>query len=583
MKKLSGRWRRISVEEVFVRDRQVMEVLTYDVLVVGSGIAGLRAAIEIANRGLDVAIVTKTRLGCGASVMAEGGVNAALGNVDPEDSWEQHFIDTVEGGAYLNEQHLVEILCKEIVERIYELEEWGAVFTRLDNGLIAQRRFGKQRYRRTCFAADRTGHEITTTLIGVALSIGIEVLENVFVSKILKTGPRVSGVVAWDIRSWSPIIIRAKSIVLATGGAGQLYEVTTTPIESTGDGVALALDAGAEIMDMEMFQFHPTGLAWPPNVRGLLVTEAARGEGGILRNALGERFMARYAPKEMELAGRDIVARAIWQEISEGRAGPHGGVYLDLTHLPCDLIKEKLASTYRLLRRFGIDICREPIEVLPTAHYMMGGIRIDEWCRTSVKGLYAAGEVSAGVHGANRLGGNSLAECLVFGRRAGIAAADYARSVGFSSIDWRAVEEEIRRVEALWSRRDGVSYEVARDRLRSAMWRYVGLVRSRESLEKALSEIEYIEKEIVPRTRVEDSKLFSIQMLRALETINMVRVAKLIAKAALLRTESRGAHYRIDYPERRDDVWLKHIVFRYENGVLRHYTVPVTITRLSPR
>ncbi len=560
-----------------------MEYVSTDVLIVGSGAAGLRAAIEARNLGVDVLLVTKTRLLSSASVMAEGGINAALGNVDKDDSWEKHFEDTVRAGAFLNDQDLVEVLVKEVIDRVYELEEWGAVFSRFENGLIAQRPFGKQSRRRTCFAADRTGHEIVSTLLDVALDLGIEMLEYHYVSKILVSNTRVAGAVVWDIRGWTPIIVRTKAIVLASGGASQVYEITTTPAEATGDGMVLALDAGAALKDMEMVQFHPTGLAWPEAARGQLVTEAVRGEGGILLNALGERFMAKYASKEMELAGRDVVARAIWREVAEGRGTPHGGVYLDITHVPCERIKERLESTYRFLLRLGIDMCRDRIEVTPTAHYFMGGIRIYVDASTDVKGLYAAGEVASGVHGANRLGGNSLADALVFGRRAGASAALYARNNGYASIDRDSIDSEIQRIESFSKWRNGYSlpYTVIRNRLRETMWSYVAVIRHGDGLLRALNEIEYLKRELLPRLAVEDGRSFSLAMLRTLETVNMLRVAEVVVRSALLRTESRGAHYREDYPEPRRE-WLKHIVFRLDRGSLIYEFEPVRITRLSP-
>ena len=560
-----------------------MEYISTDVLVIGSGIAGLRAAIEARLRGVDVLLVTKTRLFSSASTMAEGGINAALCNVDRDDSWEKHFEDTVRGGAFLNDQDLVEVLVKEVIDRVYELEEWGAIFSRLDNGLIAQRAFGKQSRRRTCYASDRTGHEIVTTLLEVALDLGIEMLEYHYASKILVSSDRVAGAIIWNVRGWEPIVVRAKAVVLATGGASQIYEITTTPAEATGDGMVLALDAGAILKDMEMVQFHPTGLAWPEAARGQLVTEAVRAEGGILLNALGERFMSRYAPDEMELAGRDVVARAIWREVVEGRGTEHGGVYLDITHIPCERVRERLESTYRFLLQLGVDMCRDRIEVIPTAHYFMGGVRIDVNAATDVKGLYAAGEVASGVHGANRLGGNSLADALVFGRRAGASAASYARSVGYASIDTNAVRLEIERVENLFRWREGysISYTNIRKRLRETMWRYVALVRRGEGLSKALSEIEYMKRELLPRLAVNDGKHFSLAALRTLECMNMVRVAEVVVRSALIRTESRGAHYREDYPHTQSE-WLKHILFKLDRGALIHFFEPVKITRINP-
>ena len=555
-----------------------MEVITTDVLVVGCGAAGLRAAIEAAKLGVDVVVVTKSRIGAAATPMAEGGINAAL---DPRDSWEKHFIDTVTAGVFLNEQHLVEVLTKEIPRHIYELEEWGVLFTRREDGAIAQRPFGKQSFPRTVFASDRTGHELFTVLLSQALRLGVEVLEHHFVTKIFVRDGRVWGALAWRVKGWDPVLFRAKTVVLASGGAGQVYSITTTPIESTGDGVALALEVGAEIMDMEMFQFHPTGAAWPPPIRGLLITEAARGEGGVLINALGERFMARYAPKEMELAARDVIARAIWRELQESRGTIHGGVYLDLRRVSCDRIRRRLSSTYRWLLRYGIDICREPIEVSPTAHYMMGGIRIGLNGETCIKGLYAAGEVSAGVHGANRVGGNSLAECIVFGARSGRAAALFAKSEPLPVFDREVVEREVRHVNSIEGR-STVSYEDVRRELRNIMWKYVGVIRDGEGLKRALESLDKLKK-LMAEARVEASHTYAVDEVRFLETLNMLRVAELIVKAAFMRRESRGAHYRLDYPQRNDSEWLAHIVFRYEGGVLRSYKIPVTITRLSPR
>ncbi len=562
-----------------------MEWISTDVVVIGSGVAGLRAAIEVAQRGLEVVILTKTRATCSASIMAEGGVNAALCNVDKDDSWERHFVDTVTAGAFLNDQDLVEVLCKEIIDRVYELEEWGAVFSRTDEGLIAQRAFGKQSRRRTCFASDRTGHEIVTTLLSVAKSLGVQIVENRFVSDVIKdsVGSSAAAVVAWNTKSWEPEVYRCKAVILATGGAAQIYEVNTVPMESTGDGYALALRLGLELKDMEMVQFHPTGLAYPESARGLLITEAVRGEGGILLNSRGERFMKRYAPKEMELAGRDVVARAIWREVSEGRGTPHGGVYLDITHVPCERIRERLESTYRFLKRLGIDICREPIEVAPTAHYFMGGISIDVNASTSVKGVYACGEVAGGVHGANRVGGNSLADGLVFGRRAGSSASSYALGTGIRGVDREAVERAIDRVRSILSRdRERViGYEVVRSRLRKFMWRYAGVIRRGCELEELVKELEKVEA-LAKCMGVEQGKGFSIDALRALETVNMVLVAKSVAISALVRKESRGAHYREDYPSRNDSEWLKHVVVKLENGVLKTFFEPVRITRLRP-
>ncbi len=559
------------------------EVMTTDVLVIGCGAAGLRAAIEASSRGLDVLLLTKSKLTCSASIMAEGGVNAALNLSGGDDDWEKHFRDTVVAGCFLNDQDMVEVLAKEVVDRIYELEEWGAVFSRGDNGLISQRRMGKQSRPRTCYVSDRSGHEITTTLLQQAFGEGVVMLENYFVTNILTVNSTVAGVLAWNTRCWTPVVVRCKAIVLASGGGSQVFDVTTTPAEATGDGYVLALEAGAEVKDMEMVQFHPTGLAWPESARGQLVTEAVRGEGGVLRNALGERFMKRYAPEEMELAGRDVVARAIWSEVASGRGTRHGGVYLDATAIPKDVVFEKLYSTYKYLLSLGIDMTEEYIEVTPTTHYFMGGVAIDVYCRTRVKGLYAAGEVASGVHGANRIGGNSLADALVFGRRAGASAAEYARSCGFRSIDWTNVLEKANEVYKLYEWKEGVSIEpvVVKEMIKKVMWKAAGVVRSRESLEWGLSELERIKK-LACRMRVRDCSCCSAQIREAIEARNMLLIAELILKSALDRIESRGAHYRRDYPRRNDAEWLKHIVFRLENGSLVKRYEPVRITRLKP-
>jgi len=564
-----------------------MERIDRDIVVVGSGVAGLRAAIEAALKGLDVVVLVKTRATCSASIMAEGGVNAAIASVDKDDDWEKHFLDTLEAGAYLNDQDLVEVLCREIVDRIYELEEWGAVFSRTSEGLIAQRAFGRQSRKRTCFASDRTGHEIVMTLLSVARSLGIEIIEGRFVSDVIldESGSRAVGVLAWNIADWSPEIYTSKSVILASGGGTQIYEITTTPLEATGDGYVMALRAGAHLKDMEMVQFHPTGIVYPESVRGLLITEAVRGEGGVLKNVLGERFMVRYAPKEMELAGRDVVARAIWREISEGRATPHGGVYLDITHVPCDRIKERLEATYRFLKRLGIDMCRELIEVAPTAHYMMGGIAIDINGSTDVKGLYACGEVAGGVHGANRIGGNSLAEGLVFGRRAGAAAALLASSGGKRSLNKNSLVDSVKRVEEILSRDidkgSWLPYTVVRRRLKKAMWSRCGIVRRGETIRLLLSELEELERE-ARRIGVSQGKSFSYEALRALETLNMLTVAKIVALSALAREESRGSHYREDHPRRDDSKWLKHVAVRLEASNPVVFFEPVRITRVKP-
>ncbi|MDG6957588.1 MAG: FAD-binding protein, partial [Nitrososphaerota archaeon] len=405
-----------------------------DVLVIGAGGAGMRAAIGAFDKGAKTLIVCKTLLGKAHTVMAEGGIAAALGDVDPEDSWEVHFSDTIVEGQHIGNWHMAEIFAKEAIDRVYELEQYGALFDRTKEGKISQRAFGAHTYRRLCHIGDRTGLELIRTLEDQVVKRGIPFMDEVAITGILKDGKggRASAALGIDIKSGKLILFRFKAVILATGGFGRIYEVTSNSYESTGDGIALAYKAGAELADMEMIQFHPTGMIYPAGVRGLLVTEGVRGDGGILTNALGERFMSKYDAKRMELSARDVVARAIYSEITAGRGTKNGAVYLDISHKGADYIKQRLPSMYYQFLEFaGVDITKQKMEVAPTVHYQMGGVKVDpESCRTSVNGIYAAGEVASGLHGANRLGGNSLSDILVFGRRAGEAAAAEAAGVG---------------------------------------------------------------------------------------------------------------------------------------------------------
>ncbi|WP_456482560.1 fumarate reductase (CoM/CoB) subunit TfrA [Methanopyrus sp.] len=556
-----------------------MEHLECDVLVIGGGGAAARAAIEAARRNLDVVMVSKGALGrSGCTVMAEGGYNAVLRTTDPDDSFDAHFRDTVEGGAYLNDQDMVEILVREAPERLLDLENFGAVFDRNEDGTLAQRPFGGQSRPRTCYAGDRTGHEIMTALLDEIRRLDrITVLERTMGYGLIRDHDgKVVGAVCVDLRTEDTVVITAHATVLATGGAGQLYPVTTNPAHKTGDGYAMALRVGCLLIDMEMVQFHPTGMVYPDSVRGVLVTEAVRGEGGRLYNAEGERFMKRYDPERMELATRDVVARAIYREIKEGRGTEHGGVYLDVTHLPDEVIEERLETTLKQFLRVGVDIRNEPMEVAPTAHHFMGGVPIDADGRTPVPGLFACGEVTGGIHGANRLGGNALADTQVFGCRAGRAAAELAlklrrrgRKVRVRETDAPTVESEI------WSTAIGREDPIrVREELQKTMWEHVGLERSEKGLKKAIRTLNELKESV-------ESGLDDGYGLRpVLEVRNMVEVAIAVARSALYRTESRGAHYRSDYPERDDERWLRHTVYK-PDGTLT--TRPVKITRLDPR
>ncbi|MEM2834319.1 MAG: FAD-binding protein [Candidatus Nezhaarchaeales archaeon] len=556
------------------------ETLETDVLIIGGGGAGLRAAIEASKHNVDVVLVCKELLGKAHTVMAEGGINAALGNVDPNDNWMEHFLDTVEGGEWLNDQDLVEVLVKEGPDRVYDLEEMGAVFDRTPDGKLAQRPFGKARHPRTCFVSDYTGHEIMITLCDEVRRRAVRVMEEVFVSKLLTNNRSVSGAFAFDMRSGDFIVFKSKAVILATGGAGRMYEVTTNPASATGDGKILALDAGAELQDMEMFQFHPTAMVWPPSCRGVLVTEGVRGEGGILLNIKGERFMTRYH-KLLELAPRDVVARSIWREVQEGRGTEHGGVYLSVTHLPPERVRERLKTMYKQFLLAGVDITKQPMEVAPAAHYYMGGVRADVNGRTAVKGLFVAGEEMSGVHGANRLGGNSLLATQVFGKRAGESAALFVKESIRELVDKSQIKIELQKFDGLIKPcNDSKSVAQVRSRLGKLMWEGAGISRTEDSLSKVESEIEYMKANILPKLKPAETKTlhYNKELVEVLETFNLVRVAEILVKSAKIRKESRGAHWRLDYPKRDDVNWLKHIVWYLDGERLKYKFKPVTMT-----
>ena len=406
------------------------EVREHDVLIIGAGGAGLRAAIEALAQGASVGVVCKSLLGKAHTVMAEGGIAAAMANVDPADNWKVHFRDTMRGGKLLNNWRMAQLHAQEAPERVRELEQWGALFDRTEKGEILQRAFGGHTFKRLCHVGDRTGLELIRTLQDRGVQQGVDCYMECTVTRLLMENGRFAGAFAYWRENGRFIVFKAKAVVIATGGIGKAWTVTSNSWEYTGDGMALAYEAGAELMDMEFVQFHPTGMVWPPGVQGILVTEAVRGEGGILRNKLGERFMEKYDPKRMELSTRDVVARSIYTEVREGRGTEHGGAYLDISHKPAEYVKKKLPSMYHQFKELAdVDITKEPMEVGPTCHYMMGGIRVEaETGQSSMPGIFAAGEAAAGLHGANRLGGNSLSDLLVFGRRAGMAAAAHAKT-----------------------------------------------------------------------------------------------------------------------------------------------------------
>ena len=524
------------------------ETHEHDVLIIGAGGAGLRAALGALAEGAKVGVVCKSLLGKAHTVMAEGGIAAAMANVDTADDWRTHFRDTMRGGKLLNNWRMAQIHAQEAPDRVRELEQWGALFDRTQEGQILQRAFGGHTFRRLCHVGDRTGLEMIRTLQDRGVQLGIDVYMECTISRLLKDGDRVTGAFGYWREQGRFVVFRAKSIVLATGGIGKAWKITSNSWEYTGDGMALAYDAGAELMDMEFVQFHPTGMVWPPGVQGILVTEAVRGEGGVLRNKLGQRFMEKYDPKKMELSTRDVVARAIYTEVREGRGTEHGGAYLDISLKPAEYVKKKLPSMYHQFKELAdVDITKGPMEVGPTCHYMMGGIRVDaEAAQSSVAGLFAAGEAAAGLHGANRLGGNSLSDLLVFGRRAGLAAAEHANKISSMAIDPWQIEDAARSMLAFFERSDGESpYTIHRD-LQETMQNLVGIFRNEEDLSRALEKLEKL-KERTGRLSVEGSRLFNPGWHLAQDLKAMLTVSEAVTRSALARQESRGAHSRIDY------------------------------------
>ncbi len=533
------------------------ETREHDVLIIGAGGAGLRAAIEALAQGASVGVVCKSLLGKAHTVMAEGGIAAAMANVDAADNWETHFRDTMRGGKFLNNWRMAQLHAQESPDRVRELEQWGALFDRTESGDILQRAFGGHTFKRLCHVGDRTGLEMIRTLQDRGVQQGIDVYMECTVTRLLTDGGRVGGAFAYWRENGRFIVFKAKSIVIATGGIGKAWRVTSNSWEYTGDGMALAYEAGAELMDMEFVQFHPTGMVWPPGVQGILVTEAVRGEGGILRNKAGERFMEKYDPKRMELSTRDVVARSIYTEVKEGRGTEHGGAYLDISHKPAEYVKKKLPSMYHQFKELAdVDITKGPMEVGPTCHYMMGGIRVDaETAESAVPGLFAAGEAAAGLHGANRLGGNSLSDLLVFGRRAGLAAAQHAKRSSMVSIDNLQIEQAEKELLAPFSNSGTESpYAVHRD-LQEVMQNLVGIFRTDEDLKKALAELAKL-KTRAAKVSVEGSRLFNPGWHLSYDLKAMLIVSEAVTHSALARTESRGAHSRIDHPNL-DLVWEK--------------------------
>jgi succinate dehydrogenase / fumarate reductase, flavoprotein subunit len=552
----------------------------YDVVVIGAGGAGLRAAIASAEQGARTALVCKSLLGKAHTVMAEGGVAAALGNVAAEDNWRVHFQDTMFGGKYLNNWHMAELHAKEAPDRVRELEQWGGIFDRTPDQKMSQRAFGGHTHRRLVHIGDRTGLELIRTLQDKAVHQGIDVFMECTVTRLLKEGDRVCGAFGYRRATGEFFAFASRALVLATGGAGKCWRITSNSWECTGDGHALAYEAGAELVDMEFVQFHPTGMVWPPGVVGLLVTEAVRGEGGILRNSSGERFMERYDPRRLELSTRDVVARAIFTEAKEGRGSLHGGVFLDVSHLPAATVQRKLPSMYdQFMELAGVDITREAMEVGPTCHYMMGGIRVNaETGASSVPGLFATGECSGGMNGANRLGGNSLSDLLVFGKRAGEGAArDAAEQRRPALADAQIADAAAEMTGYLSGSGREDPYQLHAE-LQATMQSDAGIFRDEAGLTAAVRHLDELERRAAEARSASSTRAYNPGWHLCRDIRNMLVVSKAVANAALLRHESRGAHSRLDFPSY-DSYWSDHnVVVRKEGSGISLEPKPVPRT-----
>ncbi len=578
----------------------------HDVLVIGAGGAGLRAAIEASAAGVSVGLICKSLLGKAHTVMAEGGMAAAMGNVDDRDNWQVHFSDTMRGGQYVNNWRMAELHAKEAPDRVRELEAWGAVFDRTKDGKILQRNFGGHRYPRLAHVGDRTGLELIRTLQDHGVHQGIDVHMEVTVISLLKDGDRVVGVFAYEREHGRFRVFKAKAVILATGGVGRAYKITSNSWEGTGDGHALAYHAGAELIDMEFIQFHPTGMVWPPSVRGILVTEGVRGEGGILRNSEGKRFMFDDIPdnykdqtadtpeegwkytqgdknsrRPPELLTRDHVARCINREVKAGRGSPHGGVFLDIAWIKEKLptaaehIKRKLPSMYhQFIQLANLDITTTPMEVGPTTHYVMGGIRVDADTQAStLPGLYAAGECASGINGANRLGGNSLSDLIVFGKRAGEYAAQFAKENGHGSIDNALIESEAKRALEPFER-DGENPFGIQNDLQDMMQKLVGIVRLEDEMKEALDGLKKLN-ERTAKSSANGNIDFNPGWHTALDLRNLLTVSEAITLSAIERKESRGGQFREDYPDKDPEFAKFNIAVKEVDGRMQIGHVPL--------
>ncbi len=580
---------------------ETYETFEYDVLIVGAGGAGLRAAIAAREAGCTVGMVCKSLLGKAHTVMAEGGVAAALNNMrNPDgsaegDGWQTHFVDTLKGGGFLNNWRTAEIFAKEAPERVLELEQYGAVFDRTPEGLIAQRPFGGHKYRRLNHVGDRTGLELIRTLQDKAVGVGMHTHMEVTLTRLLKDGERVIGAFGYYRESGKFVAFKARAVVFATGGWGKMYKFTSNSWEGTGDGLMMAYHAGAELLDMEMIQFHPTGMIYPPGMRGILVTEGVRGEGGFLKNNKGERFMfnSEYTPelykgqfaeeeteglrwledkknnrRPPELLPRDVVARAIYREVEAGRGSEHGGVFLDVTHRGAEYIKRKLPSMYEQFHALGgIDITKQPMEIYPTIHYTMGGVKVEpETCATTVEGLFAAGEVAAGLHGANRLGGNSLSDIIVFGKRAGEGAAAFAKAHSLPThFDEAQIEEEIEVLLVPLESKNGENPYHIHKELQEVMQTKCMIAKTEQGLLECLETILTLQRR-AENIAINGDRYFNPGWHAARDIRFMLKTSEVITRCALERKESRGAQWRLDFPAKDDEYWGRNNLISKKNG-----------------
>jgi succinate dehydrogenase/fumarate reductase flavoprotein subunit len=548
-----------------------------DVLIIGGGSAGLRAAIEAHDAGSNVLIISKSKKGDPHTTLARGGINAALGTMDPEDNWMVHAADTLREGEFLADYEKVEVLCKNAPDAINELVNWGARFHREENGKLTQRFFGAHTYRRTVFYEDWTGQEIIRVLLDQVIQREIEIVDNVYIAKLLKSSSvgakgeatEVKGAYGIDFKKKEIMRFECKSIILATGGYTRVYSVSSSRIfENYGEGVALAYEAGVELVDMEMVQFHPTGMVWPEKALGTLATEAIRGEGGILLNSKGERYMKNYYPERMELGPRDVVARATFNEILAGRGTPHGGVWLDVTHLSKEKIMDRLPTMYEQFKNIdGIDISKEKMEVGPTAHYSMGGVLVDMNCRTKVRGLFAVGEVISQIHGANRLGGNSLLDTVVFGKIAGVEAARFANEVRerqkTGPLPLRSkINTQVGINDGIFVNKEPITF---RNEIQELMKYNAGIIREETKLRNGLKRILELKSKFYSKDNIiEEFKIDNDNVALTMQGESSLFVCEAIIRCALMRQESRGAHYRSDFPNTDDEKWKVNIYCRKE-------------------